>query len=208
MAVFECLVCGYVYDERTGKLFKNLPDDWTCPLCGAGKNEFKEKSATKKLNNEIQYDEELRELSSGELSFLFSNLAKGCQKQYRDEEAELFGELSRYYCCGEELLDNEEVSDLTDLLMKDIDELIPKAYALAAEKKDRGSLRALTWDEKVSRIINSIIGRYETKKDDFLLDSKVYVCEICGFIYIGNDLPDICPVCKVTNKKLLLVERG
>ena len=155
-------------------------------------------------NNE---KEELRELSSGELRFLFSNLAKGCQKQYRDEEAELFNQLSQYYCCKTEVLEYEDISDLSKLLMNDIDNLIPKAFALAAENKDRGSLRALTWNEKVSKIIQSIIGRYEKKKDDLLLNTKVYVCEICGFIYIGNTLPDICPVCKVTNKKLIEVGR-
>jgi len=33
-----CTLCGYVYDESTP--FEQLPDDWTCPLCGAGKELF------------------------------------------------------------------------------------------------------------------------------------------------------------------------
>lgn len=38
---FVCDVCGWVYDEEAeGKTFKDLPDDWTCPACGAGKDEF------------------------------------------------------------------------------------------------------------------------------------------------------------------------
>ena len=28
-----------------------------------------------------------------------------------------------------------------------------------------------------------------------------YVCTICGFVYIGNDLPEVCPVCKVPAHK-------
>lgn len=40
---YECDVCGYVYDEsEEGMSFEDLPDDWTCPLCGAGKEEFTE----------------------------------------------------------------------------------------------------------------------------------------------------------------------
>lgn len=33
-----CKVCGYVYD---GKIpFEDLPDEWVCPFCGVGKDEF------------------------------------------------------------------------------------------------------------------------------------------------------------------------
>ena len=49
MEKWECLVCGYVYDPEqgdpdndveAGTPFEELPDDWTCPDCGAGKDEF------------------------------------------------------------------------------------------------------------------------------------------------------------------------
>lgn len=39
--VYVCTVCGYEYDEKTeGVLFADLPGDWVCPLCGAGKELF------------------------------------------------------------------------------------------------------------------------------------------------------------------------
>ncbi len=50
MTKYECLVCGYVYDPEKGDpdaniepgtAFDDLPDDWVCPECGAGKDEFK-----------------------------------------------------------------------------------------------------------------------------------------------------------------------
>ena len=32
---YKCTVCGYVYDEeKEGVKFADLPDYWTCPLCG------------------------------------------------------------------------------------------------------------------------------------------------------------------------------
>jgi len=50
MDKWECTACGYIYDpERgdpdsgveSGTPFKELPDDWGCPLCGVPKNMFK-----------------------------------------------------------------------------------------------------------------------------------------------------------------------
>ncbi len=42
--------CGYIYNpdkgDKKGNIpkgtrFEDLPEDWKCPLCGAGKNHFK-----------------------------------------------------------------------------------------------------------------------------------------------------------------------
>ncbi len=47
---FRCLVCGYEYDPAEGDptkgippgtAFEDLPEGWTCPICGVGKEEFK-----------------------------------------------------------------------------------------------------------------------------------------------------------------------
>jgi rubredoxin len=41
MAKYECSACGYVYDEATHDTkFEDLPDDWTCPVCGVDKSFF------------------------------------------------------------------------------------------------------------------------------------------------------------------------
>ncbi len=49
MKKYICDVCGYVYDPTEGDpengvdpgtAFRDLPDDWVCPECGAGKEEF------------------------------------------------------------------------------------------------------------------------------------------------------------------------
>ena len=38
---YICDLCGYVYDEEVeGTPFADLPDDYACPECGAGKDEF------------------------------------------------------------------------------------------------------------------------------------------------------------------------
>ncbi len=47
----RCLVCGYEYDPAAGDAangvapgtaWEDVPEDWTCPVCGAGKDEFEE----------------------------------------------------------------------------------------------------------------------------------------------------------------------
>jgi rubredoxin len=51
MKKYTCIVCGYEYDPANGDpdsnvapgtAFEAIPDDWTCPLCGAGKDQFEE----------------------------------------------------------------------------------------------------------------------------------------------------------------------
>ena len=50
MKKYECDPSGYVYDPAEGDpdndiapgtAFEDLPEDWVCPVCGAGKEEFK-----------------------------------------------------------------------------------------------------------------------------------------------------------------------
>jgi flavin reductase (DIM6/NTAB) family NADH-FMN oxidoreductase RutF/rubredoxin len=49
MDKYVCKVCGYVYDSEKGDpdngvepgtKFEDIPDDWVCPVCGVGKEEF------------------------------------------------------------------------------------------------------------------------------------------------------------------------
>lgn len=51
MKKYVCDVCGYIYDPAVGDsengikpntAFDALPDDWTCPECGVGKDQFSE----------------------------------------------------------------------------------------------------------------------------------------------------------------------
>jgi Rubredoxin len=49
MKKYICMVCEYIYDPELGDpesgiepgtAFEDIPDDWTCPLCGVGKEDF------------------------------------------------------------------------------------------------------------------------------------------------------------------------
>lgn len=46
---YVCQLCGYEYNTRLGDIdndiepdtdFEDISPDWTCPLCGAGKDDF------------------------------------------------------------------------------------------------------------------------------------------------------------------------
>jgi len=49
MKKYICDLCGYIYDPevgdpdskiKAGTSFDDLPADWVCPMCGAGKDSF------------------------------------------------------------------------------------------------------------------------------------------------------------------------
>ena len=38
---YICDLCGFVYDDANEAVkFEDLPDNWVCPICGAGKDSF------------------------------------------------------------------------------------------------------------------------------------------------------------------------
>ncbi len=38
---YRCTICDFIYDEEAEETpFKDLPDDWVCPVCGASKEDF------------------------------------------------------------------------------------------------------------------------------------------------------------------------
>lgn len=49
MKTWECLVCGFIYEEEkgwpedgipAGTRWEDVPADWSCPDCGARKSQF------------------------------------------------------------------------------------------------------------------------------------------------------------------------
>ncbi len=49
MKKYQCIPCGYIYDPELGDedgniapgtAFEDIPDDWQCPVCSVGKEDF------------------------------------------------------------------------------------------------------------------------------------------------------------------------
>nr|6GPX_A Chain A, C-C chemokine receptor type 2,Rubredoxin,C-C chemokine receptor type 2 [Homo sapiens]6GPX_B Chain B, C-C chemokine receptor type 2,Rubredoxin,C-C chemokine receptor type 2 [Homo sapiens] len=63
MKKYTCTVCGYIYNPEDGDPdngvnpgtdFKDIPDDWVCPLCGVGKDQFEEVEEEKKRHRDVR----------------------------------------------------------------------------------------------------------------------------------------------------------
>ena len=221
MRKFVCTVCGYVYDEAAGipdagiapgTRWEELPDDWVCPVCGASKAEFAAQdegapdSAAKPDMPAAALETDMRELSALEVSALLSNLARGCEKQYKADEAALFKELSDWFKAASVPAEEPSLGELSELIEKDLSAGIPASQAVCSEQGDRGALRALVWCEKVTKVLRSLVARYEKEDDAMLENTGVFVCTICGFVFIGDTPPALCPVCKVPGWKFEKIE--
>lgn len=220
MGEYVCSVCGYVYDQSKGipeagiapgTTWEDLSEDWVCPVCGATKAEFIKQgesvaSLDKKPASAIETSADMKELSPSEISALCTNLARGCEKQYRPEQAALFIELAGFFKTSSAAAKDASFDQLIALIENDLNEGLPNANAVASDAKDRGALRALVWSKKVTLILKSLLARYQKEGEAMLENTGVYVCTICGFVYIGDNLPEVCPVCKVPNWKFEKIE--
>lgn len=217
---YVCTVCGYIYDDAEQDVpFSELPESWVCPLCGAPKALFElmEEAPAKPAAGEIQLaevqteqpaaeiaeedGEELKKLSPMEISALFSNLARGCEKQYQQEAMNCFKQLADYFEASAPKETDVSFERLAKLVKNDLDVNYKKYRAEAEAEGDRGTLRAIVWGEKVTKMAQSLIDRYNREGAAFLENTNLYICTVCGFMYLGENPPALCPVCKVPSWK-------
>ena len=202
-----CSICSYTYDEASGVKWEELPEDWRCPICGADKSEFRGKTQEMKQETVLEKPHVERELSPMEMSIICSNLARGCEKQYLPQQAEDFRKLADFFRSKVEPAQDASIQKLLELIEKDLTVGYPNGNAVAAESKDRGALRCQVWSEKVTRMLKSLLTRYEVEGEKMLENTGVWVCSVCGFVYVGDSAPELCPVCKVPSWKFEKVER-
>ena len=204
MKEYVCSVCGYVH-----KTDGELPDDFKCPLCGAGKDAFKLKDDTAKQSESIlEKPHTEKELSAMEMSIICSNLARGCEKQYMPKESENFKKLADFFRSKAMPVNEANTEKLLELIEKDLSVGFPYGNAVANEQHDRGALRCQVRAEKVTRMLQSLLARYQTEGDKMIENTGVYVCTVCGFVFVGDAPPEQCPVCKVPSWKFEKIEGG
>ena len=70
---YVCTICGYVYDPEqgdpdngvpAGTKWEDVPDDWECPVCGAGKEDFEKEDQKPRLQLSHQLFTDFDALSS------------------------------------------------------------------------------------------------------------------------------------------------
>ena len=210
---YVCSDCGYVYDEgKEKRAFSDLPDSWVCPLCGASKSLFapeKKEGEGKKAAPAaapVRMDGDLEKLPAGVLAALCSNLARGCEKQYKEEEAGLFRELAGYFAAITPEEEQGDLKVLDELFQADLEQGYPAVEETAGKAGDRGTQRVRVWGEKVTAILHSLMQRCQREGEAFLEHTEIWVCSVCGFVYVGDEPPAICPVCKVPTWKFDRIE--
>lgn len=224
MKQYVCSICSYTYDESKGipeagippgTRWEDLPEDWTCPWCGAVKDLFVPKeteprqaapqpAAQQAAPPQPEFHAE-RELSPMEMSIICSNLARGCEKQYLPQQAEAFARLAAFFRQQAKPVPQPNMEELLRLIEQDLSDY-PEASAVFGAAGDRGALRCQVWSEKVTRMLQSLLARYRQQGEKMLQNTGVYVCTICGFVYIGDAPPELCPVCKVPAWKFEKIE--
>ena len=202
---YVCPICGYVYDDSAGTAWNELPDDWKCPLCGAAKSDFRPEGGQEKEPEAPAAvkapQEEMRPLSAAELSAVCSSLAKGCEKQYKPDQAEAFRRIAQWLKAKSGEAADPSFGKILEKVEEDLGVNYPVANSVSSEYGDRGALRSLTWSSKVTMMLKSLLTRFGEGGEELPENTGVYVCTVCGFVYVGDSLPDVCPVCKVPNSK-------
>ena len=126
---YICSVCGYIYDEEKEKIpFAELPEDWKCPLCGAAKSDFVpegQSAGSTAAPAAPAAETDLKPLTAAEVSALCSNLAKGCEKQYRAELAEAFMVLAAWFGGRERTVTDASFEQLLERVNADLDSGFP-----------------------------------------------------------------------------------
>ena len=77
---------------------------------------------------------------------------------------------------------------------------------VANHYEDRGAKRVLTWASKTTNVMKMILEKYAEHGIEYLKNTKIWVCDICGFIFVGDTPPAVCPICKVPSFKILEVK--
>ncbi len=161
MKKYVCVVCGYVYDPEKGDPdsgiapgtpFEEIPDDWTCPICGVSKENFEP------YEEEITIEEKKKDTFSAE-NLNYNEIVKNVYSVgAQDWDRKLFDELiplpdgtsyNAYLILGSEktalidTVDPSKFDDLYDNLMDLEIEKIDYIIANHAEQDHSGSIPML-----------------------------------------------------------------
>lgn len=126
-----------------------------------------------------------------EMSIICSNLARGCEKQYLPQQADDFRKLAEFFRSKAALVEEASTAKLLELIEKDLSVGYPYGNAIAGEKPDRGGLRCQVWSEKVTRMLQSLLIRYESEGDKMLENTGACAeaCPSSAISMVPKELP-------------------
>jgi rubrerythrin len=201
---WKCTGCGYIHEG------KNPPD--SCPVCGAFKYQFI-------LYEDLPKDLEkrLREAFAGESKAYIRNTAFAAQagKEGYPQIARLFRAVAE----AEKVHAEEYLKYLEGVVGKTEDNLkaafeseiraktefypdfIKEALALKREDVAWSFIRSRDVEDRHAKLYKDALTAMLSDKD-----LPYHVCQICGYIFEEDHLPDQCPVCGAKKEKFRKIE--
>ncbi len=205
---YRCKVCGYIYEGD------ELPADYICPLCHKGVEVFEaveEKPAStcgklegtktaknladafageSQARNKYTYFAEVaRREGYEQLAEIFLSTARNEQEHARlwfDLLGGIKDTAANLQCAAEG--ENYEWTDMYDRFAKEADEEgFPE---IAAKFRMVGAIEK-THEERYRKLLNNVQMKQVFAKGEMTM----WECRICGHIVVGNQAPDVCPVC-------------
>ena len=147
------------------------------------------------------------------VSLIFSNYEQSSEKLKRPHLTKLFNLLSRSFEIqarnqhsqgGKQKPVDQLLGGFQDLLQEDLKTNYSSEEKSAEEAKNRGVLRNVTWGRKVTTIQSSLIKRFLKSEGTIVKENqKIFLCEACGFIGVGDSPPDVCPICKAPSMRFV-----
>ena len=109
----------------------------------------------------------------------------------------------------------QQIMTCVDAEVKECDEIqIVHTYDEMMQANKAGKIYIFKGIEGLAAIEKSHENRYQLLIERIENDEvfrrkevKVWVCTVCGFIYVGKSAPALCPVCKVPDWKFEKIER-
>nr|WP_033378817.1 rubrerythrin family protein [Hippea alviniae] len=79
----------------------------------------------------------------------------------------------------------------------EIDDMYPAYMAIAELFNDNQAKRAIRFAIEAEKIHEKLFDqtKEKVKQGDDFEKENIYVCPICGYTHVGDDVPDKCPVC-------------
>ena len=211
---WRCKICGYIHNGN------DLPDDFTCPLCKHGKEDFEKIESQNNSTNKGEIKMELKgSKTEKNLMAAFAGESQAYTKYtYYASKAKKDGYVQIGNLFAETAANEKEhakiwfkllhdgmpstLTNLADAANGENYEWTDMYAGFAAEAREEGFDQIAYLFDEVAKIEKEHEERYRKLIENIeggLVFSRdgdcIWKCSNCGHIVVGKKAPDICPVC-------------
>jgi len=84
----------------------------------------------------------------------------------------------------------------------EVDEMYFSFLAVADLQEDKGAIKTMTYAQEAEKIHSDLyaVARAAVEAGEDIAEATVWICPICGYTVLGDDVPERCPVCRALRK--------